>query len=102
MPNALKTPGSTGSLRSTRDAYERSGVGEYPAGSWYELGKSVVERFLALVMLLVSAPLLLGAAVLVKLTSPGPILYSQTRLGRRGRSYTIYKIRSMSHNCEKQ
>src|SRR5207249_2271789 len=45
--------------------------------------------------------MLLGA-VLVKLTSPGPILYSQTRLGRHGRSYTIYKIRSMSHNCEKQ
>ena len=40
--------------------------------------------------------------LLVKLTSPGPAIYSQTRLGKNGRPFTIYKIRSMTHNCEGQ
>ncbi|MCI0464508.1 MAG: sugar transferase [Gemmataceae bacterium] len=102
MPNALKTHGSTGSLRNSREAYGFTGLDEPHSSSWYEACKSAVERALALLMLVLSAPVIFVAAVLVKLTSPGPILYSQTRLGRFGRSYTIYKIRSMSHNCEKQ
>src|SRR6266567_413632 len=38
----------------------------------------------------------------IKLTSRGPIVYSQTRLGRGGRPYTIYKLRTMYHNCEQE
>src|SRR5206468_4326259 len=38
--------------------------------------------------------------ILVKLTSRGPAFYSQTRLGLRGKPFTIYKIRTMIHNCE--
>jgi lipopolysaccharide/colanic/teichoic acid biosynthesis glycosyltransferase len=37
---------------------------------------------------------------LVKLTSRGPALYSQVRLGKNGRPFRIYKIRTMAHNCE--
>jgi lipopolysaccharide/colanic/teichoic acid biosynthesis glycosyltransferase len=40
------------------------------------------------------------AGLLVKLTSRGPILYTQIRLGRFGKPYTIYKIRTMRHSCE--
>jgi lipopolysaccharide/colanic/teichoic acid biosynthesis glycosyltransferase len=40
------------------------------------------------------------AAVLVKVTSRGPVLYTQTRLGQYGKLFTIYKIRTMRHNCE--
>jgi lipopolysaccharide/colanic/teichoic acid biosynthesis glycosyltransferase len=47
-----------------------------------------------------AAPIVMVAALLVKLTSPGPAFYSQTRVGRRGRLFTIYKIRTMMHNCE--
>jgi lipopolysaccharide/colanic/teichoic acid biosynthesis glycosyltransferase len=53
-------------------------------------------------LLVLTAPIILGAMVLVKLTSPGPALYSQTRLGLNRRRFTIYKIRSMTHNCEAQ
>jgi lipopolysaccharide/colanic/teichoic acid biosynthesis glycosyltransferase len=48
-----------------------------------------------------SLPVLAVAALLVRLTSPGPALYSQRRLGRGGRPFTIYKLRSMRHDCEK-
>jgi lipopolysaccharide/colanic/teichoic acid biosynthesis glycosyltransferase len=52
--------------------------------------------------LIVAAPFLLVAMVAVKLTSRGPVIYCQSRLGRYGRPFVIYKIRSMTHNCEKQ
>jgi len=44
---------------------------------------------------------MLVTALLLKLTSRGPVLYSQIRLGLNGRPFTIYKIRTMVHNCEK-
>jgi lipopolysaccharide/colanic/teichoic acid biosynthesis glycosyltransferase len=62
----------------------------------------VIEFGVALVLLVLAAPTLLLAAVLVKLTSRGPALYTQTRLGLNGRLYTIYKLRSMYHNCEQE
>src|SRR5262249_58643819 len=45
-------------------------------------------------------PVIALAAVLVKLTSRGPAFYTQTRVGRGGRLFTIYKLRTMIHNCE--
>jgi len=72
------------------------------ANSWYEPCKRLAECCGALVLLVLTAPLILLAAVLVKLTSRGPAFYSQTRLGRNGRPFTIYKIRTMVHNCESQ
>lgn len=52
-------------------------------------------------MLVLAAPVILLLAVLVKLTSPGPAFYSQTRLGRDRRPYRIYKLRTMSHGAER-
>src|SRR5262249_14983981 len=67
---------------------------------WYESCKRYADIVLALVLLVTTAPLLLLPMALVKLTSRGPIFYSQTRLGRYGRPFTIYKVRTMTHNCE--
>jgi lipopolysaccharide/colanic/teichoic acid biosynthesis glycosyltransferase len=64
--------------------------------------KRAVDRSFALALLVVTAPFLGLSMLLVKLTSPGPAIYSQTRLGKNGRPFTIYKIRSMTHNCEGQ
>jgi lipopolysaccharide/colanic/teichoic acid biosynthesis glycosyltransferase len=72
-----------------------------PRYPWYGPCKAAAEFVLALVLLVLVAPLILVATVLVKLTSRGPALYSQTRLGRYGRPYTIYKIRTMYHDCER-
>jgi lipopolysaccharide/colanic/teichoic acid biosynthesis glycosyltransferase len=46
-------------------------------------------------------PLVLLCMLLVKLTSRGPALYSQKRVGQFGHVFTIYKIRTMYHNCER-
>src|SRR5262249_45347314 len=71
-----------------------------PRAAWYLSCKAAAEFALALGLMVLTAPLILLAAVLVKLTSPGPVFYSQTRVGKNGRPFTIYKIRTMFHNCE--
>jgi lipopolysaccharide/colanic/teichoic acid biosynthesis glycosyltransferase len=69
--------------------------------SWYVSVKGAVEFALALGLLILAAPFIGLAALLVKLTSRGPVVYSQVRLGLDGRPYRIFKIRTMIHDCEK-
>jgi lipopolysaccharide/colanic/teichoic acid biosynthesis glycosyltransferase len=69
---------------------------------WYAWGKRLVDLILALILLILSLPLIAVAAALIKLTSHGPVFYSQTRVGRGGKPFTIYKLRSMYHNCERK
>ncbi len=71
-----------------------------PGADWYERCKPVLDFMAALAMLLLAAPLMAVIAVLVKLTSHGPVFYSQTRLGKRGRPFRIWKFRTMTHDCE--
>src|SRR5579883_682622 len=67
----------------------------------YESVKPLVEFLLAAVMLLLTAPLILLIMVLVKVSSPGPVIYRQRRIGLRGRAFTIYKIRTMFLDSER-
>jgi lipopolysaccharide/colanic/teichoic acid biosynthesis glycosyltransferase len=71
-----------------------------PAVTAYRLVKRVGDGVVALWLLVLTAPLIGLAMLLVKLTSRGPGLYSQTRLGRRGQPFAIFKIRTMAHECE--
>jgi lipopolysaccharide/colanic/teichoic acid biosynthesis glycosyltransferase len=73
-----------------------------PARRAYDAVKAVLDFAAALILLVLAAPVLLVCMALVKLTSPGPAIYSQVRLGKGGRRFRIYKIRSMTHNCESQ
>jgi lipopolysaccharide/colanic/teichoic acid biosynthesis glycosyltransferase len=52
-------------------------------------------------MFLIALPLIALCAILVKLTSPGPAFYSQVRLGKNGRPFHIYKLRTMRSDAEK-
>lgn len=74
---------------------------ELPTGPWHKHVKRPCECLLALMGLVAAAPLLLLAIILVKLTSRGPAFYCQVRLGKNGQPFTIYKIRTMTHNCER-
>ena len=82
------------------DAFEQSAW--MPRHNWYTPIKFAVEFLGAVMLLVLAAPVILLAALFVKATSSGPAFYSQTRLGRFGRHYTIFKLRTMTHNCEDQ
>src|SRR5207244_1853125 len=64
------------------------------------LGKRLVDFFGALVGGTLSAPLMLLTALAIRLESPGPALYRQERVGQHGRSFTLYKFRSMRTDAE--
>jgi lipopolysaccharide/colanic/teichoic acid biosynthesis glycosyltransferase len=68
--------------------------------SWYGACKMALEWTFAAVLLVIAAPIMLFAGLLVKLTSRGSLFYSQTRVGKDGKLFTIYKIRTMVANCE--
>jgi exopolysaccharide biosynthesis polyprenyl glycosylphosphotransferase len=73
-----------------------------PDISWALLVKSALDRLLAALGLLVLSPLLLVIALAIKLTSPGPAIFTQKRAGRHGRPFTMFKFRSMNTNAEMQ
>jgi len=62
--------------------------------------KDLTERVLALVAVVLLSPVLLATAVAVRLDSPGPALFRQTRVGRRGELFTMLKFRSMRVDAE--
>jgi len=57
--------------------------------------KRGLDLLVSSLLLLLLAPLLLGIAIWVRLDSPGPALFRQTRVGRGGRPFTIHKFRTM-------
>jgi lipopolysaccharide/colanic/teichoic acid biosynthesis glycosyltransferase len=68
--------------------------------SGYLVVKRCLDYVLCAMLAVASAPILLLAMLVVRLTSRGPATYTQTRVGYGGRTFTIYKIRTMIHNCE--
>jgi lipopolysaccharide/colanic/teichoic acid biosynthesis glycosyltransferase len=71
---------------------------ENSAVTRYDALKSLFDFPAALFLLLLSAPVVLMAMLLVRLTSRGPAVYTQKRLGFNGRVFTVFKIRTM-HIC---
>ncbi len=62
---------------------------------WQFTLKHAFDRVFALVLLVVFSPIILCAIVAVRLSSPGPALFTQRRVGRDGRVFDLYKFRSM-------
>lgn len=67
---------------------------------WQQNVKQLLDIVLASLSLVLLIPLNLFLIIGVKLSSPGPVLYKQERVGRFGRQFKIYKFRSMYHNAE--
>ena len=64
--------------------------------------KRAFDVMFAAIGLILAAPLMLIVAVAMKLSSPGPVLYHQQRVGKDGRPFTIHKFRSMRTDAERQ
>jgi len=62
--------------------------------------KRMIDIIGALSLIILLSPVLLISALLVKVTSRGPVFFAQTRVGERGRLFTMYKFRSMRANAE--
>jgi lipopolysaccharide/colanic/teichoic acid biosynthesis glycosyltransferase len=67
-----------------------------------ELAKRALDVVFASLGLILTWPLMLATAIAVRLDSAGPILFTQERVGRDGRPFTLYKFRSMRADAEKQ
>jgi lipopolysaccharide/colanic/teichoic acid biosynthesis glycosyltransferase len=70
------------------------------AVSSYFRWKGIVDRLLGLALLVPGLPIIGFLMALVRFTSHGPGVYRQTRVGKNGRSFTMYKIRTMRHDAE--
>ncbi|HYH27773.1 MAG TPA: sugar transferase, partial [Actinomycetota bacterium] len=62
--------------------------------------KRVFDLLISSVLLVLTSPIWLVAAVAVRLTSRGPVLFRQTRIGMHGRSFKLFKFRTMVANAE--
>lgn len=62
--------------------------------------KAAVDRTVAVLAVLAILPILLGTALAVRMTSPGPVLFRQTRVGRDGEPFTMLKFRTMVVEAE--
>ena len=70
-------------------------------GSWRTGIKRAFDIVCASILLVLAAPLMLAAAVFIKLESAGPVFYRQERVGLDGRGFSIVKFRSMRTDAEK-
>jgi exopolysaccharide biosynthesis polyprenyl glycosylphosphotransferase len=78
------------------------GVSRLPLDRMFnKLVKRLIDIVGAIVGLVLSAPIIAFFGLLVYLESPGPILYYQRRLGRNGKTFNMFKIRSMRLDAEK-
>lgn len=104
-------------VRLVVDFYKRrrassyvSTVGTYPVITYhtislntYELvAKRVMDIVAGLVGIIVFSPFMLITAIAIKLDSPGPVIFKQTRVGQNGRTFKIYKFRSMYIDAEER
>lgn len=67
---------------------------------YQRLMKRVFDIIVTLVILVVALPVMAVIALLIRMDSPGPIIFKQTRIGERGRPFTMYKFRSMVKDAE--
>lgn len=68
---------------------------------WQQYVKRVLDIVISICCLVLLSPLYLTIAILVKLSSKGPVLYSHERIGLHGKPFLIYKFRSMQQDAEK-
>ncbi len=87
-----------------------STVGTYPVITFHTITLNTYEQIIkrtmdilaGIVGVILSSPIMLVTAIAIKLDSPGPILFKQTRVGQNGRHFKMYKFRSMYIDAEER
>jgi exopolysaccharide biosynthesis polyprenyl glycosylphosphotransferase len=72
----------------------------FPHDEWQEVIKRIIDVVFSGIGLIVASPLMLILAIIIKLTSKGPVFFGQERVGLNGRRFTMYKFRSMVQDAE--
>jgi lipopolysaccharide/colanic/teichoic acid biosynthesis glycosyltransferase len=85
-----------GIAQGAREAPARGGA----RGGVYGRIKPAIDLAMALILLILMGPVMIAVMILVRLTSRGPAIYCQRRLGLHGKVFTIYKIRTMYEDSE--
>jgi lipopolysaccharide/colanic/teichoic acid biosynthesis glycosyltransferase len=75
------------------------GVGLLAAARWQLLMKRLLDIIGSLGLLIALSPVMLVIAIVIPLTSPGPVIYAQRRIGKGGHPFTMYKFRSMDRDA---
>lgn len=85
-------------------------IGTYPVTTYHtitlnsneELMKRLLDIFGGIIGIILSSPIMIVTAILIKLDSPGPVVFKQTRVGKNGRTFEMYKFRSMYIDAEER
>ncbi|HWT66481.1 MAG TPA: sugar transferase [Terracidiphilus sp.] len=75
--------------------------GKPPTNWQYEMAKRPFDLLAAMFLIVLLAPVWLLLALLIRIDSPGPVLFSQKRVGKDGKIFNLYKLRSMHINAPK-
>ena len=87
-----------------------SSVGTYPILTYHMVSLNTTERFIkrcidiigSLFGIILSSPVMLITAILIKIESEGPVIFKQERVGQNGRHFFMYKFRSMCVDAEEK
>jgi len=91
-----------GILQNKLDTYINFQEQRYIRDKFYEKYQRVMDIILALIGLIIGIPLIIIFGIAVVLETPGPMFYTQERLGKGEKTFKIYKLRSMVFNAEKE
>jgi exopolysaccharide biosynthesis polyprenyl glycosylphosphotransferase len=73
-----------------------------PMPAWEQSTKRIIDLVVSTLVLVVGMPVWIVLVLLIRITSPGPAIYRQQRVGRHGREFTMYKFRTMRQDAEAQ
>ncbi|WP_432662614.1 sugar transferase [Wukongibacter baidiensis] len=77
-----------------RDKYQKQNI--------HEMLKRILDILLSIIGLVIGIPIIIVFGLAIKLETPGPTIYAQERVGKNGKHFTIYKLRSMYSDAEKK
>lgn len=85
----------------TEKAFKEAVHGLKHESSFYRVDKRIIDIIASLFGMVVALPFIVVFGILIRIESRGPIIFKQERVGFRGKVFTIYKLRSMNNNAEK-